>query len=122
VTAAAKSILVVEDDPDVRESLAAVLEGEGHRVLEAEHGLEALERLRANDDVCIILLDLFMPTMNGWAFRDEQLRDPKLAAIPVVVITADASAAAGVGRLGVTETMTKPIDFERLFALIDAHC
>lgn len=117
-----RSILVVEDDDDVRESLVAVLESEGHRVLEAVHGGEALERLRAGDEVCIILLDLFMPTMNGWAFREEQLRDPRIAAIPVVVITADAGAVRGLDGLGIVDAMTKPIDFERLLSLIAVHC
>jgi CheY-like chemotaxis protein len=118
-----KSILVVEDEDDVRESLAAILESEGYSVLEAAHGGEALERLRAaDDDVGLILLDMFMPTMNGWAFRDAQVRDPALAAIPVIVITADATAARSARSLGVVEAMTKPLDFDRLLALIGRHC
>ena len=91
-------------------------------MLEAAHGGEALERLRAGDDVGLILLDMFMPTMNGWAFRDEQVRDPALAAIPVIVITADATAARSARTLGVVEAMTKPLDFDRLLALIGRHC
>jgi|SRR5437868_3988038 CheY-like chemotaxis protein len=117
-----KSILVVEDEDDVRESLAAILESEGYSVLEAAHGGEALECLRAADDVGLILLDMFMPTMNGWAFRDAQVRDPALAAIPVIVITADATAARSARTLGVVEAMTKPLDFDRLLALIGRHC
>jgi CheY-like chemotaxis protein len=117
-----KSILVVEDEDDVRESLAVILESEGYSVLEAAHGGEALERLRMADDVGLILLDLFMPTMNGWAFRDAQVRDPALASIPVIVITADAAAARSARTLGVVEAMTKPLDFDRLLALIGRHC
>jgi len=90
-----KSVLIVEDDADVRESLVAILESEGYRVLEAENGAVALDQLRRDVPVCLILLDLFMPTMNGWTFRDEQLRDPQLAPIPVIVISADAAAAGG---------------------------
>jgi CheY-like chemotaxis protein len=117
-----KSILVVEDEDDVRESLAVILESEGYSVLEAAHGGEALECLRAADDVGLILLDMFMPTMNGWAFRDAQVRDPALASIPVIVITADAAAARSARTLGVVEAMTKPLDFDRLLALIGRHC
>lgn len=117
-------ILVVEDNADVRGALAAILESEGYAVTEAEHGLEALARLRdsAGADVCLILLDLFMPTMNGWEFRDEQLRDPHLADIPVIVITADAAAGRRAAAMGITECMTKPVDFDRLLALVAEHC
>ena len=118
-----KSVLIVEDEDDIRESLAMILASEGYRVLEAAHGGQALQRLRtSNAGVGLILLDLFMPTMNGWAFRDEQLRDPGLADIPVVVITADAAAARSARNLGVLEAMTKPLDFDRLLALVGRHC
>lgn len=118
-----KRVMIIEDEADVRESLAAVLETEGYPVIEAEHGLDALQHLRtAADEVCMILLDLFMPVMNGWAFRDEQVRDPVLAAIPVVVITADPAAARRAAALGVVDAMTKPIDFERLLTLVAKHC
>jgi len=118
-----KSVMIVEDDAEARESLAAVLTSEGYSVLLAEHGRAALEELRKSPSaVCVILLDLFMPVMNGWAFRDEQIRDPELADIPVVVITADASAAQRVGKLGVVGTMTKPVDFDRLLAVVNTYC
>lgn len=120
---AERSVMIVEDEVEVRESLAAILQAEGYSVIEAEHGLEALERLRTSAAVvCIILLDLFMPTMNGWAFRDEQLRDPAIASIPVVVITADTVAARKATELGVVGAMTKPVDLDRLLELIAEHC
>jgi CheY-like chemotaxis protein len=118
-----KSVMIVEDDLEARESLAAVLASEGYSVVLAEHGREALERLRESPTaVCIILLDLFMPVMNGWAFRDEQVRDPTLADIPVVVVTADASAAQRMRTLGVVEAMTKPVDFDRLLETVNTYC
>jgi CheY-like chemotaxis protein len=115
--------MIVEDDVESRESLAAVLESEGYSVIVAEHGRAALDALRqAPAAICVILLDLFMPVMNGWAFRDEQVRDPALCHIPVVVITADAAAASRIRRLGVADAMTKPLDFERLLAAVDNYC
>ncbi len=88
-----RRVLVVEDDADVRGALAAVLEVAGYQVVEASHGGEALDHLRAaTKTFCMILLDLFMPTMNGWAFRAEQMKDPDMAAIPVIVVSADATA------------------------------
>ena len=118
-----KSVMIIEDDVEARESLAAVLVSEGYSVMVAEDGRAALEALRkAPSAVCMILLDLFMPVMNGWAFRNEQIRDPALADIPVVVITADAAAAKRMGKLGVVGAMTKPVDFDRLLAMVNTYC
>ena len=118
-----RRVLVVEDDADVRGALAAVLEVAGYQVVEAAHGGEALDHLRAaSKSFCMILLDLFMPTMNGWAFRAEQLRDPGLAAIPVVVISADARTEQKAGQLGALAHLKKPIDVDALVSLVDAHC
>jgi CheY-like chemotaxis protein len=117
------SILIVEDDVDLREMLAVVLQGEGYSVLEASHGGDALAKLSAPTGVCLIVLDLFMPTMNGWAFREAQMKDPAIAEIPVVVVSADAAAARRAGsELGVAETMTKPIDFDRFLRVVDRYC
>src|SRR5690349_24468881 len=83
-----KHILIVEDEADFRAGVAAVLEGAGYRVIEAEHGEAALRSLRSASEFCLILLDLFMPVMNGWKFRAEQQQDPQIANIPVLVISA----------------------------------
>jgi CheY-like chemotaxis protein len=71
---------------------------------------------------CLILLDLFMPVMNGWTFRSEQLRDPTLAAIPVVVISADTEAVRKAATLGAVAAMAKPLDFGRLLDTVARHC
>src|SRR5580765_7790969 len=83
------SILLVEDDFDMRDALIPILEYAGHHVVGAANGREALEQLRAGPKPSLILLDLMMPVMNGTEFRAEQLRDPALASIPVVVVSAD---------------------------------
>jgi CheY-like chemotaxis protein len=121
VSMTARQILVVEDDVDAREALAAFLENEGYTVLEANHGEEALAHLRASP-VCIVLLDLMMPVMNGWDFRAEQMKDPQMAKVPVVVVTADSGARRRARSLGVVDYMVKPIDFERLLQLVEEHC
>jgi CheY-like chemotaxis protein len=118
-----RRVLVVEDDADVRGALAAVLEVAGYQVVEAAHGGEALDHLRAaTTSFCMILLDLFMPMMNGWAFRAEQMKDPDMAAIPVVVVSADATGVTKARSLGIADYLTKPIDFDRLLSLVDKHC
>jgi CheY-like chemotaxis protein len=117
------SVLIVEDDEDVRGAYAAFLEGAGYRVVEAADGQEALRELRSlRDAVCLILLDLFMPIMNGWAFRAEQLRDPALATIPVVVISADSRTDQKAAQLGAVAHLQKPIDMNALVSLVDTHC
>lgn len=117
----AEGVLVVEDDDDVREALAALLEAHGYRVIEAENGRQALQRLQ-DAPVCLILLDLFMPDMNGWAFRVEQVKDARLANIPVVVISADSAAAKRALSPGVVAVITKPVEFDQLLHIIEQHC
>lgn len=115
-------ILIVEDDDDLRGALAAYLEGAGYTVVEAEDGKVALDQLRASRLFCLILLDLFMPVMNGWAFRAEQLRDPNVASIPVVVVSADTGTARKATALGAVGHLVKPVDFGRLLALVAQYC
>jgi CheY-like chemotaxis protein len=118
-----RTILVVDDDADNREAMIAFLEGEGYAAEGAEHGEAALRRLRSPDQsVCLILLDLFMPVMNGWEFRSQQLNDPALAALPVVVVSADRGSVEHAATLGAVDSMVKPIDFDRLLETVALHC
>lgn len=106
-------MLVVEDDEGIRDALCDLLESEGFAVSSAVHGRDALEKLRNNGArPDIILLDLMMPVMDGWAFRSEQQQDPSLADIPVVVITA--SRQADLAALKPRAFLKKPIDFDEL--------
>src|SRR5262245_42774882 len=82
-------IFIVDDDRDTRNALAELLEAEGFAVDGAANGREALARLRSRDaHPAVILLDLMMPGMDGWDFRSEQMRDPELASVPVVIVSA----------------------------------
>jgi CheY-like chemotaxis protein len=82
-------VMVVEDDALIREMVVQLLAGEGFTPIAARNGAEALHRLRDEHvHPALILLDLMMPVMDGWQFRAEQLRDPDLAGIPVVVMSA----------------------------------
>lgn len=115
-------VLIVEDDTDLRDALSQILEDEGYRVGSAEHGLDALERLRDGTKPCLILLDLTMPVMNGWQFRAEQRQDPDIASIPVVVISAGANLAEQVQPLGVQDYLRKPIQLGQLLATVRRYC
>lgn len=80
-------VLVVDDDVAIREMLARALDLEGFVAIEAGNGQEALARLRSKPRPGVILLDLRMPVMDGWAFRRAQLADRRLAPIPVVILS-----------------------------------
>jgi CheY-like chemotaxis protein len=80
-------VLIVEDDDDSREMLELLLTSYGYETLTARNGKEALERMRQQRP-CLVLLDMQMPVMSGWEFRDHQVHDPALANVPVVCITA----------------------------------
>ena len=112
-----RRVMVVEDDEGIREALCDLLQSEGFDVVAAVHGADALSKLRGEaPHPDVILLDLMMPVMDGWAFRAEQRRDELLARIPVVVITA--SRQADVAGLEPRALLKKPIDFDELLRVI----
>jgi CheY-like chemotaxis protein len=113
-------ILVVEDDPELREMMATLLTVEGYEPKTAANGREALDQLRGGFTPHVILLDLMMPVMNGWQFRAEQQHDPQFANIPVVIVTA--LAVNHRQALGAEAVLTKPLDFDRLLNVVRAHC
>ncbi len=110
-------VVVVEDDEDTRELLKTVLQRRGYRVATAADGLDGLDLLRATDAVCFVLVDLFMPRMDGFELLRAMINDPRLADLPVCLSTSAPDAAP----LGVA-CLPKPIDLARLFAMIDLHC
>jgi CheY-like chemotaxis protein len=114
-------ILVVDDDPDIRDSLGALLEAEGYVVELASNGQEALEYLaKGTGPPCLILLDLMMPVLDGHGFLRQRTADPALAAIPVVVITA-----AGEHRsrgVQASDVLPKPLDVGRLLVAVQQYC
>jgi CheY-like chemotaxis protein len=79
------TILLVDDDEVLLDSLRALLVSHGYATAEANDGEQALDYLRDNPSPCLILLDLMMPRMNGWEFLTHKARDDKLAAVPVVI-------------------------------------
>jgi CheY-like chemotaxis protein len=112
-------ILVVEDDEDAREALIAILEMRGYSAVPASNGREALNYLQsAPDRPDLIILDLWMPVMDGWRFRKEQKKDPKLAKVPVVVVTALSDSA----NVDADEIIIKPVDVDRLLETVSHYC
>jgi|SRR5436190_16598104 len=116
----AEHILVVEDDRELRETLCEALEMEGYAAIGAENGRVALRHLATGARPCLILLDLMMPVMDGWAFRQELLKDPSLAAIPVVVMTA--APAARAAAVASEAILYKPLHMGAVVDLVQEHC
>jgi CheY-like chemotaxis protein len=113
-------VMIVEDDPDLREMLAQLLTLEGFDPTEAANGAEALRQLRSGPPPEVILLDLMMPVMDGWTFRAEQLRDPSIAHIPVIIVSAvPRHLLAG---LRPSASLTKPYDLWTMLELVQQHC
>jgi len=113
-------ILLVEDDTSLRETLADVLSDEGFEVAAAANGREALDQLAASHPD-LILLDLVMPVMDGWAFREEQRKVPDLASIPTVVLSATSPIEApGLRELDAEAVLSKPVRMERLIGALRA--
>ena len=105
-----RRVLVVEDDDDIREIFAQILEEAGYLVTWASNGRDALTALRSGAPLPgIIFLDLMMPVMDGYAFCAEKEADPRIADIPVVVMSADGRAQPRLESSGVQAYLRKPL-------------
>jgi CheY-like chemotaxis protein len=116
-------VMVVEDDLDIRESLVDSLEDDGHAVIPAINGRDALDKLR-NTVVrpCLILLDVMMPVMDGRTFRELQLKMPELSGIPVVLISAYQTIEDLARELQAVGYLKKPLKLSDLRSFTDRFC
>src|SRR5262249_42267112 len=116
---AQRLVLVVDDDETIRTVMCEVLSDAGYDAVGAADGAEALNRLRGGCAPCVILLDLMMPNMNGWQFRDAQRRDPELAKICTAVMTA----APNLKRpIEADHFLAKPIQLDDVLRVIEGCC
>jgi CheY-like chemotaxis protein len=111
-------VLVVDDDLSTREVVSLLLNDEGFQVAMAGDGAAALEQLRHGERPGLILLDLMMPIMDGWQFRLEQLSDPRLADIPVIVCTAAGRSAQRADGLHALARLDKPLDPAEMITVV----
>ena len=114
------TVLIVDDDEDIRDVVKMSLELEGYDTITANHGLDGLERLKhMAEQPCLVLLDLMMPVMDGWEFVRNIERDHVLSDIPIAVVSAFSEKAATLkGKV----FLKKPIDLESLLQLVKRYC
>jgi CheY-like chemotaxis protein len=111
-------VLVVEDDEDAREAMVALLQMKGYRAVPAANGQEALDYLNKAPVPDLIILDLWMPVMDGWHFREEQIKIPRLKGVPVIVVTALSDRT----DIDVDEIIIKPVDVDLLLNKVEQYC
>src|SRR6266581_4450859 len=116
---AAGHVLVVDDEQDIREFLALALENKGYRVTTADNGAAALDEA-AREPVDLVLLDMRMPVMDGWAFAQAYRRQPGPHA-PIVVVTAADDAAARAAQIEAEDYLAKPFDLDDLLNMVARH-
>ncbi len=122
VGGAANVVLIVDDDPDIRDSFCDVLADEGITAVGAEHGAAALAYLASHPLPCVIVLDLMMPVMTGAEFRAKQLAEPRLASIPVIVMSASDRGSAIATELGAQAFLPKPAPIAQLIQAVHRFC
>lgn len=117
------NIVIIEDDPDLRETMQELLEIEGFSVLTAENGREGMKLIERDVHPCLILLDMMMPVMDGWEFLDTMQRERQalLAATRVAVVSAAADMTDMKQKYGCC-VLRKPVSVDQLFALAHAAC
>jgi two-component system, chemotaxis family, chemotaxis protein CheY len=114
------TVLVVEDDHDIRVSVRNLLEDEGYRVLSVTNGKLALDLLeRAEPRPSLIILDLMLPVMDGWEFAEQLRERPRLARIPILIMSAYDEPPPPEGVVGFVK---KPIDAGLLLNVVDRFC
>ena len=115
-----RTVLVVDDDPAIRDFLSMALEGEGYAIETARNGREALDKIR-RDPPDMILLDLVMPTMDGWCFLAMQRTASAGCRIPVLAMSAMGGRYMA-RELGATDFLAKPFDLDALLGKVAALC
>jgi len=122
-----RNVLIVDDDCETRDMLVAMLFSEGFHPVAAEDGLEALHllrvvRRRAPEAACLVLLDLSMPRLGGNEFRRVQLNDPRLAGVPVAVMSGSADLQQRARAMGAVAAIEKPIDVDVMMRVVQEFC
>jgi CheY-like chemotaxis protein len=113
-------VMIVEDDADLRDTLAEVLRYRGYRVAVASNGAEAKDYLAENQPPGVILLDLMMPVMDGWEFRNSLLADPVLSRIPIILLSGAGDLLQHARGLSAVACLAKPVKLKDVVTVVNA--
>jgi CheY-like chemotaxis protein len=119
---ASDMILIVDDHADIRDGMRQLLEAEGYGVETAGNGREALALLFAGLRPCVIVMDISMPVMNGFEFRQEQLKHPEIADIPFIAYSAIVDLKRHGQHLQAAGYLEKPVELQHMLHIIRQHC
>jgi len=111
------TVMIVDDDDAIREALEDVLSDEGYRIVGMSDGQQALDYLNAEGPPAAILVDLWMPVMDGWKFLDALLDDGRFSRVPLIVLTAARDQRAR--ELRVSEVLTKPVQLQQVLSALE---
>lgn len=114
-----KKILIVEDDTSIRELLTEILEDEGYKVSASANGIEGLKVLEKNIPD-LIIMDIMMPIMDGFAFRSEMLKNAHLKTIPILAMSAQSQGIEKLEAFGLTNFINKPIELNHLLETVNS--
>jgi CheY-like chemotaxis protein len=112
------TVLVVEDEVELCEIMCQALELSGYAVIGARDGKDALDKVDGIDSLCLVILDLLMPEMNGWEFVEQLRKRARFTAVPIIVH----SSAAGPAPATVARVLKKPVPFDGLLAAVREYC
>jgi CheY-like chemotaxis protein len=114
-------ILIVDDDEDIRDVIALILQTRGYRTVAACDGQDALDHLQRNGPPSLVLLDLMMPRLNGEGFAAEMRSRPETRDVPIVVLSGDTAGPKTAAAMRATGYLAKPVELATLLATIERH-
>jgi DNA-binding response OmpR family regulator len=120
VTDHSQTVLVVDDDDDIVETLSLLLDWRGYRTVSASNGQQALEALETDPTIDLVLLDLMMPDVDGVEFRRRQLASPEIAGVPVILLSGGGDAREAAITLHAAGYLVKPVGIDQLLAAVRA--
>jgi CheY-like chemotaxis protein len=117
-----RSVMIVENDRDILETLTEILECDGHCVIPVCSAEEALQRLQAGPTPGLILLDRLLPNVSGSEFAGRIQRDPSLAGIPIVAVSGTHDSERHAQSLGMADSPGKPVQVQQPLEIVDRYC
>jgi CheY-like chemotaxis protein len=115
-------VLVIDDDDGVRLVMRKQLQHAGFDVIAAASGAEGLAIMRADASIRLVLLDMIMPLMDGWGVRQKQMEDPRLAQVPVIILTGAPLPTLVHEQLKAADYLLKPVGRDHLISVVSNYC